>query len=104
MSGLYYRTLVWIWFTCLSGKVDIDIVDLWDKFTGWIEAKKTKRVTSAFVADFIFKVMCCFRCLVKLTVDNGSEYFDRIAIRQVLPYEAMPHNLSVSDKRINVQI
>jgi hypothetical protein len=50
------------------------IVDLRDKFTGWIEAKKTKRVTSAFVADFIFEVMCRFGCLVKLTVDNGSEF------------------------------
>jgi hypothetical protein len=36
--------------------------------------EEDERVTSAFVADFIFEVMCCFGCLVKLTMDNGSEF------------------------------
>ena len=50
------------------------IVDLRDKFTGWVEAKQTHKITSLVMADFIFEVMCRFGCLMKLTVDNGSEF------------------------------
>jgi hypothetical protein len=50
------------------------IVDLRDKFSGWVEAQALRKATSANVADFIFSVMCRFGCLVKLTVDNGSEF------------------------------
>ena len=50
------------------------IVNLHDKFSGWVEAQVLCKATSANVADFIFSIMCCFGCLVKLTVDNGSEF------------------------------
>ena len=50
------------------------VVDLRDKFSGWVEAQALCKANSANVADFIFSVMCRFGCLVKLTVDNGSEF------------------------------
>ena len=50
------------------------IVNLHDRFSGWVEAQVLHKVTSANMADFIFSVMCCFGCLVKLTVDNGSKF------------------------------
>ena len=50
------------------------VVDLRDKFSGWLEAKKLRKSTSQAVADFLFEVMCRFGCLLKLTVDNGSEF------------------------------
>ena len=50
------------------------VIDLRDKFSGWVEAKMVRKATSANVADFIFEVMTRFGCLPKLTVDNGSEF------------------------------
>jgi hypothetical protein len=41
--------------------------------------------------------------IVKPCKPSLTANFDRIAIGQVLPYEAMPHNPSVSDERINVK-
>jgi len=50
------------------------IIDLHDRFSGWVEAKMVKQGSSTNVADFIFEVMTRFGCLPKLTVDNGSEF------------------------------
>ena len=50
------------------------VVDLRDKFSGWVEAKALRKATSSNIADFLFEVMCRFGCLPKLTVDNGSEF------------------------------
>jgi uncharacterized protein (DUF3820 family) len=34
------------------------IVDLHDKFSGWVEAKVLQKATLLNIADFIFDVMC----------------------------------------------
>jgi hypothetical protein len=34
------------------------IVDLYNKFSGWVEAKVLRKATSLNIADFIFDVMC----------------------------------------------
>ena len=56
------------------------VVDLRDKFSGWLEAKALKKADSSKVADFLFDVMCRFGCLLKLTVDNGSEFKGAVTI------------------------
>ena len=50
------------------------VVDMRDKFSGWVKAKAFRKVSSSAVAAFIFDVMCRFGCIPKITVDNGSEF------------------------------
>ena len=50
------------------------VVDLMDNLTGWVEAKALHKLKASHVADFLFEVMCRFRCIFQLTCDNGSEF------------------------------
>ena len=76
------------------------IIDLRDKFSGWVEAKMVKQASSTNVADFIFEVMTRFGCLPKLTVDNGSEFkgaVTTLADKYKLPLiPILPYNPTVN--------
>jgi hypothetical protein len=50
------------------------VVDLVDNLTGFLEATKLKHITSDKVTDFLFDVMCRYRCIFQLTIDNSSEF------------------------------
>jgi hypothetical protein len=50
------------------------IVDMREKFSGWLEAKALRKASSKAIAEMIFEVMTRFGCFPKITVDNGSEF------------------------------
>ena len=50
------------------------IVDLHDKFSGWLEAKALRKASLKAIAEMIFEVMSRFGCFPKITVDNGTEF------------------------------
>ena len=51
------------------------VVDLVDNLTGWVKARALKKLKSECIAEFLFNVMACFRCIFQLTCDNSSEFF-----------------------------
>ena len=50
------------------------IVDLHDKFSGWLEAKALRKAVSKAIAEMIFEVMSWFGCFLKITIDNGTKF------------------------------
>ncbi len=50
------------------------IVNLVDNLTGWVEACVLCKLQLSAIADFLFNVMCRFRCIFQLTCDNGTEF------------------------------
>src|SRR5258708_20184966 len=50
------------------------IIDLIDNLTRWVEAQALCKLWLSAIADFLFDVMCRFRCIFQLTCDNGMEF------------------------------
>lgn len=50
------------------------IIDMHDKFSGFLEAKAIIQANSKTIAAFLFDVMCRYGCFPRITTDNGSEF------------------------------
>lgn len=51
------------------------IIHALETTTLWPEARAVKHITSAVVADFIYKdIICCFACVPVIRFDGGSEF------------------------------
>jgi len=78
------------------------IVDIVDNLTGWVEARVLRKLRVSAIAEFLFNIMCCFRCIFQLTCDNGMEFkgaVDELTWKYKVPViQISPYNSQANGK------
>jgi len=73
------------------------VVNIMDNLTRWVEAQALCKLRALAIAEFLFDVMCHFRCIFQLTCDNGTEFKGaveeltwkyKVPVVQISPYNS----------------
>ncbi len=80
------------------------IVDIVNNLMGWVEARALQKLRVSAIVDFLFEVMCRFRCIIfQLTCNNGTKF--KGAVEELMhKYKVPVVHISPYNSQVNGKI